>query len=479
MCYRKPGPRCSNTARRRLNAAENEFALRSRHLELALSSGDPAKITAAEHAERAAFKKRLLASAEFDLTTDGIKQRRAAGESERADFQQRMREELISAVHAQPADEHDPDDGDEHERCPDCGQFVAAHSQCTCTPTSSPDAVDQIRSTVDQSVFTAEYDDTKSKVAAIHEQLEHAVSTLTTSERWQAYLDTQARFHQYSYNNALLIMLQRPTATQCASFTTWKSLDRSVNKGEHGIFIQRPMLKTITLYDKQGKPVVDEQGKIVKAKRLIGFTGAYTFDISQTSGKELPQISNRLTGEAPSGFRDELETVINSEGYTVHYADASTDPYLGTEGINGYTNSDRKTVVIRSSMSDAQQVKTLAHELAHIKLGHTSDDFDYGRCRPQAEVEAESTSYILTTANGMDAGDYTFGYVASWANGDPTRIKSTADKVQRTARDLLSGHSWTNASIAPSDRPEAKAAAATYQARSHRSRTSSTRRKTA
>ncbi len=254
-------------------------------------------------------------------------------------------------------------------------------------------------------------------------ELSAGVRDLTTSEKWTAYLDTQSKFHSYSFNNALLIALQRPNATRVAGYNKWKELDHQVKKGEHGISILAPIVRTKK----------DEDGDKEKDKKYIaGFTVVNVFDVSQTDGPDLPEPVTKLEGVDPEGQFLALTRVADSFGFTVESVD---DASLG--GANGDCDPRAKHIRVLSTNSPRQQVKTLAHELGHALLHDEDSDLP----RDHKEIEAESVAYVVSQSLGIDSGDYSFGYLASWSKGDPDeaekKIKSSGVRIQKAAHQII------------------------------------------
>ena len=265
--------------------------------------------------------------------------------------------------------------------------------------------------------------DRAERLAEIHSQLEHQVAELTTSEDWARMLDVAARFHHYSPNNVLLILSQMPTASRVAGFQTWKSLDRWVRKGEHGIRILAPCRYKVEDHE------TGEDRWILR-----GFTVVSVFDISQTDGAELdePIMPALLDGEAPAGLWQSLEMQVSAAGFSLVRCDSAAE--IG--GANGRTDFGARTVTVRADVSDAQACKTLAHELGHILCGHEAELF--AGCRGRLEVEAESVAYIVCASAGMVAEAYSLPYVARWSGGDADVVRQTAQKVVQVAGVLCS-----------------------------------------
>jgi antirestriction protein ArdC len=257
---------------------------------------------------------------------------------------------------------------------------------------------------------------TKTNRPDLVEKLTDGIANLTTTDEWQRFLDYQSRFHNYSFGNVLLIAAQRHEATRVAGFRAWQKMNRFVRKGEKAIFILAPMVYKNT-----------EASEGDDERVIRGFKWVPVFDVAQTDGEELPAICNRLAGDDPAGFFAQLVAVAESIGYTVEDAE-----------LPGSTNGDCSFALhrirVEVSNSPAQRVKTLAHEIAHAIL---HEDF---KDRRLAELEAESTAYIVCASLGFNSENYSFGYVATWAGGGDEAIagiKASCDRIQKTAATML------------------------------------------
>ena len=222
------------------------------------------------------------------------------------------------------------------------------------------------------------------KLEALHQTLTAQVAELVDSEAWQAMLRAAARFHRYSFGNVCMILTQRPTATQVAGFQTWRSLGRSVTKGEKGIAILAPVTyktkETAERHDAQDEPH-DEQPDATGKRRLHGFKVEYVFDIEQTHGEPLPDVTPcALEGDAPVDLWDGLAFQVDGEGYRLRRGECARPT------ANGETDPMTKTVTVRADLPPAQACKTLAHELAHIRLGRVTGLPSSSGCRGVAEV---------------------------------------------------------------------------------------------
>jgi antirestriction protein ArdC len=267
---------------------------------------------------------------------------------------------------------------------------------------------------------------TPSKTETLLQQLADGVEQLTSSDDWLAYLDTQRKFHRYSFGNCLLIGMQCPDATHVAGFRKWLELGRHVRKGEKGIAILAPIVHRF----KRENEETGETETIVGSPR--GFRCVYVFDISQTDGDDLPELPiSKLQGNDPGELYTALREVAASIGFTVQ------EDYL--DGPNGYCRHSDKVIAVEVRNEPLQQVKTLAHELAHAILHEDRDAFD----REQAELEAESVAYIVCADLGIDSSAYSFGYLASWGSNkaDVARaLQASGQRIQRAVSLILGGN---------------------------------------
>ena len=283
------------------------------------------------------------------------------------------------------------------------------------------------------------------KLKEITDRLEQGIMELFDSERYKEYLRVMSKFHNYSFNNTLLIAMQKPDASLIAGFTAWKNqFQRNVKKGEKGIKIIAPSpfkIKQETekidpqtqtpVIGKDGKPVTEEKEITIPAYKVVS-----VFDVSQTEGKELPDIAvDALTGDV--------------EQYSDFFAALEkTSPVpIGFEkiegGAHGYYHLEDKRIALDEGMSELQTLKTAIHEIAHAKL-HDIDlnapkDGQQPRVdRRTREVEAESVAYTVCQHYGLDTSDYSFGYVAGWSSGrELAELKSSLETIRSAAADII------------------------------------------
>jgi antirestriction protein ArdC len=247
-------------------------------------------------------------------------------------------------------------------------------------------------------------------------QLSEGITALTTSEEWIRYLNVQSRFHRYSFGNVVLIAAQLPGASRVAGFRAWLKLGRSVRKGEKAIWILAPMARKKANEDDAGPDRV-----------IAGFKYVPVFDIAQTEGAELPAPCRKLVGDEPLAHIVGLTEAARSVGFSVESAEL-------TDGVNGDCSFELRRIRVERRNAPAQQVKTLAHEIAHALLHHGRPD------RRLAELEAESTAYVVCHHLGLDSGSYTFGYVTTWAGGGGEAvagIKTSGARIQAAASTII------------------------------------------
>ena len=283
------------------------------------------------------------------------------------------------------------------------------------------------------------------KLKEITDRLEQGIMELFDSDRYKEYLRVMSKFHNYSFNNTLLIAMQKPDASLVAGFQSWKNnFKRNVVKGEKGIKILAPSPFKIKqemekIDPATQKPVIGADGKPVKEEKEItipAFKVVSVFDISQTEGKELPDIAvDMLTGDVEC-FKD------------VFAALEKTSPVpIGFEKIegnsHGYYHLEEKRIAIDEGMSELQTIKTAIHEIAHAKL-HDIDpnapkEEQAGRPdRRTREVQAESVAYAVCQHYGLDTSDYSFGYVAGWSSGrELDELKSSLETIRSTAAEII------------------------------------------
>ena len=281
------------------------------------------------------------------------------------------------------------------------------------------------------------------KIKEITDRLEQGITELFDSERYKEYLQVMSKFHNYSFNNTLLIAMQKPDASLIAGFNAWKNnFGRNVMRGEKGIRILAPspykIRQEVEKKDPQtGKTVIGSDGKPVtetKEIQIPAYKVVAVFDVSQTEGRELPAIgANELTGD-----------VEQYEDFFAALEKTSPVP-MGFEKIDGtahgYYHLEEKRIAIDEGMSQLQNLKTAIHEIAHAKLHDIDLNAPEQPDRPDRrtrEVQAESIAYTVCQHYGLDTSDYSFGYVAGWSSGrELAELKASLETIRATAAEII------------------------------------------
>ena len=282
------------------------------------------------------------------------------------------------------------------------------------------------------------------QVREITDKLERGIKELFESERFKEYLRTMSKFYNYSFNNTLLIAMQKPDATLIAGYTSWqRNFDRHVLKGEKGIKILAPAPYKATMEMEKidpatQKPVLDADGKPVTETVEVlrpAFKVVSVFDVSQTDGKEIPDIMvGELTGSVEQ-YEDFWRALKEISPVPVELEKIEG-------GAHGYYHLVDKRIAIDEGMSEMQTIKTLIHEIAHAKLHATTPDEKTApedrKDRHTKEVEAESVAYTVCQRYGLETSDYSFGYIAGWSSDKETKeLKGSLETIRSTAAEMI------------------------------------------
>ena len=283
------------------------------------------------------------------------------------------------------------------------------------------------------------------KLKEITDRLEQGITELFDSERYKEYLRVMSKFHNYSFNNTLLIAMQKPDASLIAGFSAWKNnFGRNVMKGQKGIKILAPspfkIKKELEKIDpqtgkafigKDGKPVTEEKEITIPAYKVVS-----VFDVSQTEGKELPDIAvDELTGDVDR-YKDFFAALEKTSPVPIAFENIEG-------GSHGYYHLEDKRIAINEGMSELQTLKTAIHEIAHAKLhdidlNAPKDEQQPHIDRRTREVEAESVAYTVCQHYGLDTSDYSFGYVAGWSSGrELSELKSSLETIRSAAAEII------------------------------------------
>ena len=279
----------------------------------------------------------------------------------------------------------------------------------------------------------------------ISERLEQGVKEIFTSERYTEYLNTMSKFHNYSFNNTLLIAMQKPEATLVAGYQAWqKNFERHVNKGEKAIRIlapapykikeERDKLDPVTgemMFDENGMPQKEETEVTIPAFRAVS-----VFDVSQTDGKPIPELEVNELLSTVEGYEDFVQALMNISPVPIAFEDIPGDS-------KGYFSTAEKRIAVQENMSESQTLKTMVHEVAHSRLHdkEVNQSMDIPvKDRNTKEVEAESVAFTVCQHFGIDTSDYSFGYIAGWSSGrNMKELKSSLDTIRKTASELITG----------------------------------------
>ncbi len=286
----------------------------------------------------------------------------------------------------------------------------------------------------------------KQKVQELSDKLERGLTELFNSESYKNYLSTMSKFHNYSFNNTLLIAMQKPEASLVAGYKAWqKNFERHVNKGEKAIRIlapapykikeERDKIDPVTqeiILDRDGNPQKEEVEITIPAFRAVS-----VFDVSQTDGKPIPQLEAKELLSDVEGYQDMIHAVEAVSPVPIEMEEIAGES-------KGYFDREARRIAVQENMSESQTLKTMIHEVAHSKLhNHNKEVEQYEQARKDRntkEVEAESIAYTVCQHFGVDTSEYSFGYIAGWSSGKDTKeLKSSMDTIRRTASELITG----------------------------------------
>ena len=283
------------------------------------------------------------------------------------------------------------------------------------------------------------------KLKEITDRLEQGIAELFDSERYKEYLKVMSKFHNYSFRNTVLIAMPKPDASLVAGFSAWKNnFERNVMKGQKGIKIIAPSPYKIKqemqkidphtqkpIIGKDGKPVTEEKEVTIPAYKVVS-----VFDVSQTEGKELPDIAvDELTGDVDR-YKDFFAALEKTSPVPIAFENIEG-------GSHGYYHLEDKRIAINEGMSELQTLKTAIHEIAHAKLHDIDLNAPKDEQQPHVdrrtrEVEAESVAYTVCQHYGLDTSDYSFGYVAGWSSGrELSELKSSLETIRSAAAEII------------------------------------------
>ena len=296
----------------------------------------------------------------------------------------------------------------------------------------------------------AEKQTSKDRMREIVDSIENGIKELFESDKYRQYLSTMSRFHRYSVNNTMLIYMQRPDATHVAGFNKWRDqFGRNVLKGEKGIRIIAPTpykkkVEEIKTDPETNAPILDADGKAIieeKEIRIPMFKVVSVFDVSQTAGKPLPQLAADLSGNVQQ-YEVFMEALRRASPVPMEIKPVARD-------TDGFFSIKAQSITIRAGMSEVQTVCAAVHEIAHAKLHdyeHMTELADDGetilfpgeKSRNTEEVEAESISYAVCQYYGIETGENSFGYIATWSKGKELKeLRASLETINKTASELI------------------------------------------
>lgn len=272
---------------------------------------------------------------------------------------------------------------------------------------------------------------TQDKIKSALTSIEEGLATINSNEDWIKYLSFNSRFYNYSYNNIILIMMQRPDATYVAGYTAWRKMNRFVKKGEKGIGILCPCIRKVETFKEPNDKNVynDEEAEKLVKNVISGFKVGYVFDLSQTDGDDslLPVLVKGLAGnsEQEKAIYEALYGYISNQ-YCVREVSGMS--------AKGSYNIETQVITVKSDLEYRQKIKSLLHELSHA-IDFTMHS-DSNIPRNKRELVAESCAFVVCLRLGIDTSDYSFGYLKSWLK-DPKEIGEIADCVQKISCKII------------------------------------------
>ena len=275
---------------------------------------------------------------------------------------------------------------------------------------------------------------------SIMQSLESGVEELFTSNRYQEFLKTMAKFHNYSFNNTMLIAMQRPDATLVTSYKNWQSMGRQVMKGEKGITIIAPApykkMKEKEVLDENQRPIMGTDGKPKTEQVEVTvphFKAVTVFDIAQTSGEPIQTLAPELLTAAEQDFDSFMQAIQKISPVPIRFDEIDGN-------ANGYYHNADKEIVIKKGLSESQTLKTAIHETVHAKLHDKEimESLGVEKDRLTKEVEAESVAYCVCSSFGLDTSDYSFPYIAGWSSSrEMKEMKASMDVIRKTAGEMI------------------------------------------
>lgn len=268
--------------------------------------------------------------------------------------------------------------------------------------------------------------DRQQQIQQITDELEKGVQAVFTSEGYQNYLATMAHFHSYSTNNSILIWMQRPDATLVAGYQAWKTqFNRNVRKGEKAIKIIAPIRRK-----KMYPIIIDDELVEDNGPKIVGWRAVSVFDIQQTFGDDLPFYMKDILPGMVNDFDLFEEALLMASPVPISFAHIE-------EKAHGCYRPKEKDIIIDSSLSQVQTIKTFLHEITHALL-HADQQNDTAESCYVREVQAESVAYAVCCYYGIDTHEYSFPYIAGWSSSrDIEELKDSLHLIRETTDHLI------------------------------------------
>jgi antirestriction protein ArdC len=268
--------------------------------------------------------------------------------------------------------------------------------------------------------------DADPRVQVALDKLDAGFDQIANSDQFRSYLQAMSRFHHYSPNNVMLILLQRPDAERVAGFNTWKDLGRHIRKGEKGITIITPRFAYVWAED-------EDTGQKKRLERLVGFGTGTVFDVKQTDGKPLPQPLGAYTLRSESEIAKQAYSMLSNLAIDAGASSVTRQAHQTLNGANGYYLPYNDSIVVSDDLKSDAAAKTLAHEVAHFTAGHKGFDR-----KADIETVAEASAFVVMHYLGIDTSSYSFPYIAGWAQ-EKEVFQRNLSAVQKTSHTVITG----------------------------------------
>lgn len=266
------------------------------------------------------------------------------------------------------------------------------------------------------------------------QKAETQLEEMSDSESFKKYLNTLAKFPNYSVNNVLLIQAQNPQATLVSGYKDWqKKFNRHVNKGAKALYITAPIIKPLN--EEENKKYNTTEDKAIVAYRYVP-----VFDIANTTGEPVLTAHDFITNEytteqteifCTSKLNKVAEHIEKEYGISISFKPLDKD-------IGGYYRPKDHTIALNSLNSKTEQLKTLFHEFAHSQLHNTKalKELDEPLTRAHKEAQAESVAYLSMQTMGIDTSGYSVGYISTWAQ-DKDLMKQSLQEIKKVFNQTL------------------------------------------